>query len=144
MKVEKGKYSCSYFKLWSGKIYTIPGKYDKDSGKFTPTGSPSRSYNLCNDEYDLDNGIEVDDIDNLCNILINDILPAISGTDYIKNISIGEIGFLPGEYVVSWVTDIRKDGSACLYEMETCVRFVFSYKLKNSKDFVNAFNEALK
>lgn len=144
MKIEKGKYSCSYFKLWAEKIYTTPGKYDKDSGKFTQTGSPSRSYSLCNDEYDLDNGIEVDDIDNLCNILIKDILPAICGTDCIKNISISEIGSLPGEYVVSWVSDIMKDGSACLYEMETCVRFVFSYELKNSNDFVNAFNEVLK
>ena len=144
MKIEKGKYSCSYFKLWVEKMYTTPGNYDKDSDKFTPTGNPSRNYNLCKDEYDLDNGIEVDDIDNLCNILIKDILPAICDTDCIKNISISKIGPLPGEYIVSWVTDIRDDGSAKLYEMDVCVRFIFSYELKNSNDFINAFNNSLK
>lgn len=67
MKVEKGKYSCSYFKLWSGKMFATPGKYDEESGEFTSTGDMFRCYNINDsDYYRLDDGVEYDDFETLC------------------------------------------------------------------------------
>lgn len=142
MKVEKGKYSCSYFKLWSGKIFATTGKYDEESGEFTSTGDMFKTYNK-DEAYDLAYGIEYDDLETLCSELVNHALKRISGAHDVKNVIVKETTFPGGEYIISWVAVMDDSDNDYLYEMMVCLRYIMTYELKNNNDFIVACNKVI-